>query len=129
MLVPPSAPVGLDIYDMGTYSSDEQAGKNELLKEVRQEMALEWARRVRKNADLKGMKTRRVGAHEALFFEAMVPSRMNKDIHWRQWVFMVNNRCFFVVSTICPEEEAKILPDVEKILASFRAPKQARGAK
>jgi hypothetical protein len=120
MLIPPSAPVGLDIYEMGTYSCDDKASEKELFTRVRQEVAREWAQRVNAKADLKDMSTRRVAAFEALSFEAMVPSKLNKDVRWRQWVFMVTNRCFFVVSTISPEAEATIYPDVEKILATFR---------
>ena len=37
-----------------------------------------------------------------------------------QWGLVVENKCYFVVSTIFPEFEDKIFPDVEAMLASFR---------
>ena len=123
MLVPPDFPVGMDIYEMGTYSSDDCAAEKDLLKRVPTEVALESAKRAHKDAGREDLKPCEVGPYEALFFETMVPSRLGGEVRWRQWVFMVDNRCYFVVSTIAPEYEEKILPDVEKMLASFRAKK------
>jgi hypothetical protein len=120
MLIPPMFPVGMDIYELGTYSSDDKAKQSDLLKKVQMEVALEWARRVNWDAEPKKLKIAKVGPYEALFFTAMIPSQLEKDIRWRQWVFMVDNKCYFVVSTILPEFENKIFPDVEKMLASFR---------
>jgi len=123
MLVPPSFPVGLDIYEMGSYSADGEEKGSDLLKRVPAEVALEWAQRVRKDASLEDLKTAKVGVHEALFFESMVPSQLGKDVRWRQWVFMIDNQCYFAISTILPEFDMEIFPDVEKMLASFRAKK------
>ncbi|HLX62952.1 MAG TPA: hypothetical protein VKX17_16895, partial [Planctomycetota bacterium] len=64
-----------------------------------------------------------VGSFDALYFESMVPSQLKKEIRWRQWVFMDGERCYFIVSTIFPDNEAKIFPDVEKMLQSFKAKK------
>lgn len=123
MLVPPTFPVGLDIYEMGTYSTDDKAKQADLLKKVQREVSLEWARRVSKDAAPEKLKTTKVGLYDALFFEAMIPSQLNKEIRWRQWVFMVDSKCYFVVSTILPELEEQIFPDVEKMLASFKVKK------
>jgi hypothetical protein len=35
---------------------------------------------------------------------------------------MVDIRCYFIVSTIIPDREQAIFPDVEKMVASFRIP-------
>jgi hypothetical protein len=123
MLVPPSFPVGLDIYEMGSYSSDDKAKEKDLLNKVRTEVALEWAQRVAENVDRERLKPAKVGPYEALSFEAMVPSQLNKELRWRQWVFMAENKCYFVVSTILPDLDDKIFPDVQKMLTSFRAKK------
>ncbi len=123
MLVPPNFPVGMDIYEMGTYSSDDKTTTKDLFNKVRTEVALEWAKRVRQDASQKDLKSVKVGPYEALFFESMVPSQLGKEIHWRQWVFMNDDKCYFVVSTILPELEKKIFPDVEKMLASIRVKK------
>jgi hypothetical protein len=118
MLSPPSFPVGLDVYEMGTYSIDE--GDKKKLLDIRTDVAMEWAGRVKDGVERDDLRTVKVGPFEALYFEAMIPSRMDEEIHWRQWVFMADNQCYFIVSTILPELDEKIFPDVEKMLASFR---------
>jgi len=119
MLIPPSFPVGMDIYEMGTYSADDKADEEDLSKKVRAEVALEWAKRVHPDAEPDDMRPAKVGQYEALSFEALVPSQLGKDLRWRQWVFMAGDKCYFVVSTILPDLDDEIFPDVEKMLASF----------
>ena len=120
MYVPPSFPVGMDIYEMGTYSSDEKTSQQDFANEIRSAVALQWAQRVNGNAKSEDLQSAKVGAFDALFYESMIPSQSNKEIKWRQWVFMVGNKCYFIVSTIFPEFEDKIFSDVQKMLASFR---------
>jgi len=120
MHVPPSFPVGMDIYEMGTYSSDEPGKEKELADKIRADVALEWAQRVNPAAMPEDLKPAKVGTFDALYYESMIPSQLNREIKWRQWVFMSDNKCYFIVSTILPEYEDKIFPDVEKMLASFR---------
>jgi hypothetical protein len=120
MLVPPGFPVGLDIYEMGVYSADVQAEEPKLLERVPIGVALGWIARIQVNADKDSLKAAKVGTHDALFFETTVPSQVGEDVHWRQWTFMVGNRCYGIVSTILPSLEDTIYPDVEKMLASFR---------
>ncbi len=126
MLVPPTFPLGADIHEMGTYSSDDKEAEKDLLRKVPTEIALEWAKRVHKDATREDLKPSNVGSYDALFFESMAPSKLEKDVRWRQWVFMVDRRCYFVVSTILPEYEDRIYQDVQKMLASFRV-RQERG--
>lgn len=121
MLIPPSFPVGMDIYEMGTYSADAAEDQADLLQKVRSEVAVEWAKRVHPEAEAEDMHPARVGDYEALYFETMVPSQLKKDLRWRQWVFMVDDKCYFIVSTILPEFDDEIFSDVEQMLASFRA--------
>ncbi|MCE9547257.1 MAG: hypothetical protein K8T25_17435 [Planctomycetia bacterium] len=118
MLIPPSFPVGMDIYEMGTYSTDDKTKEKELFDKVRTDVALQWAQRVN-DTHVEDLKSVKIGSHDALFFTAMVPSHIGKDLRWRQWVFMENNRCYFVVSTILPELDKKIYPDVEKMLSTL----------
>ncbi len=120
MHVPPNFPVGLDIYETGCYSSKDAEADGDFLKSIRLAVALEWAQRVNENAVEEDLKPTRVGGFDALFYESMIPSQLGKEIRWRQWVFMVDNKCYFIVSTIFPELEAAIVPDVEKMLASFK---------
>ena len=120
MYVPPTFPVGMDIYEMGTYSSDEEMNPEEFSEKMRWEIALEWAQRVNEKARQEDLKPAKVGTLEALFYEAMIPSQLGKAIRFRQWVFMVENKCYFIVSTILPELEDKIFPDVLEMVTSFR---------
>jgi hypothetical protein len=124
MFVPPTLPVGLDIYEMGTYSCDDKGKRKELLNKVRHDVALEWAQRVSEAARKEDLKSAKVGSFDALFFEAMVDSQLDKKMRWRHWVFMDDDKCYFVVSTILPEFEGKVFLDVEKMLSTFKVKKQ-----
>ncbi|WP_395743872.1 hypothetical protein [Prosthecobacter sp.] len=121
---PATFPVGMDIYEMGTYSAKKKEDEAALFEKVRKEVALEWAKRVKPEAKAEDLKPAKVGAYEALHFEAMIPARTGGDVHWRHWVFMVDNACYFIVSTIFPEKEAEYFPDVEKMLGSFTVDKK-----
>lgn len=121
MLIPPDFPVGMDIYEMGAYSTNDANDAQEFFEKVRADVALEWAQRVHKDAASDDMQPAKVGTYDALYYETMVPSQLKKDMRWRQWVFMVDNRCYFVVSTILPELDDEIFPDVEAMLTTFRA--------
>lgn len=121
MYSPPIFPVGLDVYEMGTYSASAPSGQAELYKRVPGEVALEWAKRVQPKATREDLKPAKVGQYDAIFFESMVKSQMKKPVHWRQWVFMVGNTCYFIVSSILPENDSKIYPDVEQMLKTFHA--------
>ena len=123
MHIPPDFPVGMDIYEMGTYSAGEKDPPKDFAGRIRSVVSLEWAQRVSRTAKAEDLKPAKVGESEALYFEAMVPSHFGKDLRWRQWVFLVDNRCFFVVSTIAPDLDQKIFPDVKKMLESFRIKK------
>lgn len=125
MYIPPEFPVGLDIYEVGVYSAEDAADSEKLFKRVRAEVSRQWAGRVSENVAEMDFRDTKVGSYDALYYEAMIPSQFGKKIRWRQWVFMVDNKCYFVVSTIFPELEEKILPDVKKMLASFRAKAKA----
>lgn len=126
MLVPPDFPIGMDIYQMGAYSSEDAKDAEalaELMKQVRADVALEWARRVNSQARAEDSSIESVGPYEALHFEVMVPTQLG-EMRWRQWVFVVENKCFFVVSTILPELEDSIYPDVEKMVQTIRIKKE-----
>lgn len=124
MYVPPSFRVGMDIYEMGTYSSDKTPTDPKFFEKIQQDVSLEWAQKMNPKATLKDLQIKPVGKFEALYYEAMIPSIFKKDVKWRQWVFMDGNQCYFVVSTILPELEDKIYPDVEQMLKSFKVKKK-----
>lgn len=120
MYVPPRFPVGMDIYEMGTYSPQGQDAMQDFYSGIRAAVALEWAQLVHEGAKPEDLRSAKVGAFDSLFYETTVPSSLGEDLHWRHWVFMVDNACYFVVSTLPPDREDKLLPDVERMLASFQ---------
>jgi len=120
---PSTVPVGMDIYEYGTYSTKDKAKEPELWERVRKEVALEWAQRVKKGAKADELKPAKVGSFDALFFESMIDARTGGQVHWRHWVFMVGNKCYFIVSTIFPEDEKTLYPDVEAMLKTFQIKK------
>lgn len=120
MYVPPSFLVGLDIYEMGTYSQDGRPADASFRDWVRREVALEWTRRVGQHVAADEFQRAKVGAYEALFFEFTANRGDGHAIHWRQWVFMVDDACYAAISSILPELDDTIFPDVEKMLASFK---------
>ena len=122
--IPPTFPVGMDIYEMGTYSAANPQEEEALFAKVRHEVALQWATRVKNDAKGEDLKPAKVGGYEALHFDAEVPSRDGRKLHWRHWVFMVDNACYFIVSTIFPEMEEQLFPEVEKMLSSFKVAKK-----
>ena len=122
--IPPTFPVGMDVYEMGTYSAAKKADEEALFTKVRAKVALEWAKRVKNDAKAEDLKPAKVGGYEALHFDALIPSQDGKDVRWRHWVFMVDNACYFIVSTIFPEMEEQLYPDVKKMLGSFTVVKK-----
>ena len=121
MYSPAGSDTSMDVYEMGTYTSQDKSAEPELLKKVPQELALEWARKVKPKAKLTDFSARKVSNHDAIFFETSVKSQAKKDVHWRQWLFMDGEQCYFIVSTLYPDVEAKLLPDVEAMLKSFHS--------
>ncbi len=122
--IPPTFAVGMDIYEMGTYSADNKEDEAALFEKVRQEVAMEWAMRVKSDTKAADLRAAKVGSYDALHFEAMLPTRDGKKVHWRHWVFMADNACYFIVSTIFPEMEDTLFPDVEKMLSSLKVDKK-----
>ena len=120
MLIPPTFPLGMDIHELGSYSSDDKTKEKELLAKVPAELSLEWAKRAKDHVDPKELKAAKVGPYDALHFETMMPLRDGSTIHWRQWIFMVDNKCYFVISTIPPQLEAQLFPDIQAMVASFK---------
>jgi hypothetical protein len=120
MHVPKEFPIGMDIYQMGTYSPEKGEVTPEFINKTRLNISLTWAQRVRPETKSKDLITTKVGSYEALYFESMTKSQLGEEIKWRQWVFFVGNEAYFIVSTILPEFEDKIFPDVKKMISTFQ---------
>lgn len=117
---PATFPVGLEVYDLGTYSASDPAQEETFLKSVPERVALEWARRVKSEVSKEELRADKVADYNAVLFEAKVPGQSNQTVHWRQWVFMSGNRCFLIISAALPEFEDRIYPDVKAMLKSFK---------
>ncbi len=111
---PPSAPVGMDVYVMGTYSDSEK--KSDLSDKVRKDIALRFARGFKKDVTTKEMSRVKVGKCDALHFKISAP---RTGIIWRQWIVVDSAVAIAIVSAVKPEHEKQILPDVETMLKSF----------
>ena len=83
MHVPPDFPVGMDIYEMGTYSSPETTTGPEFADKIRSAVALESAQRVNEKATPGDLKPAKVGTFDALYYESMIPSQLDKEVKWR----------------------------------------------
>lgn len=123
MYVPPQFPVGMDIHELGTYSADDKTKEKELLQRVRLEVSLMWANQAQDQVQQQDLKPVKLGPYDALYFETLMPLRTGDKMRWRQWTFMVDNRCFFVISTILPRLEDQIFPEVEAMVQSFQIKK------
>jgi len=112
---PPIAPVGMDVYWMGTYSVDKGEDAANLFARVRSELAMLFARDFEKNVTAKDMRLVHVGKSDALYFQAPGPS----GVTWRQWILVDKGQAFAIVSAIKPEQEKQLLPEVQAMLDSF----------
>jgi hypothetical protein len=111
---PPSAPVGMDIYLMGTYSVSEEG--EDLFGKVREDIAVRFAKGFKKEVSAEEMLKVKVGGSHALHFKTSAPQT---GIIWRQWIVVDSGMAFAIVSAIKPEREKEILPDVTAMLKSF----------
>lgn len=115
--VPPIAPVGMDIYMLGEYSTDDGAGEDALFERVRKEHALRFAATVVPTATFEQMRAVKVDGADALFFEGTNPK---SGILWRQWAFIRRHTSFVIVSAIHPDNDARLLPQVMQMVESFQ---------
>ena len=111
---PPSAPVGMDVYVMGTYSALEK--ESTLFTKVQEDIALRFARSFKNDVTTKEMSKVKVGKCDALHFKISAP---RTGIIWRQWIVVDSAVAIAIVSAVTPEHEKQILPDVEEMLKSF----------
>ncbi|MCW5821557.1 MAG: hypothetical protein KIT34_02075 [Cyanobacteria bacterium TGS_CYA1] len=115
---PPKFPVGLDIYEMGTYSSSD--GDSIKLKSIPSDLLLEWGKRIKQNPTKADLKKGKIGTFDADLYECEISGKDDKKLKWHNWTFMNGNKCYFVLSAYPNELENDIYPDVQKILSTFR---------
>jgi len=112
--VPPSQPVGMDVYMLGTYST---ANDPSLANKIRDALAEQFAGGLDPQATAAKMKPIRVADVEALYFECPAP---RPGITWRQWSLIDHGQAILVVSTLAKENEVTLLPQVERMVASLK---------
>jgi hypothetical protein len=112
---PPIAPVGMDIYWLGSYSSDE-GNTSALFSHIREELAMRFVRGYVDGVSPKQMSLKPAGKVEALYFET---SATNSGAVWRQWVIVEKGQGIAIVSAIHREQEKALLPDVLSMVNSF----------
>ena len=113
--IPDIAPVGMDVYMMGRYT-DTKVKVND----IRNAIAMLFAAKFNPKVGPGDMKTVTVDGVEALFWESPAPS---PGVTWRQWSFVKDGQAFLIVSSIDKGNEDKLLPAVEKMVASFKVAK------
>ena len=122
-ITPPECPIGLDIFELGTFTSD--SSDNSFYDKIAKDIALTWAKRVTRSSELTEsvLSESEVAKHKAYYFEKTIPTKIGYPAKWRQWVFFVDSRCFMAVATIFPKYESKYYPQVLKMLESFQVNK------
>lgn len=110
--VPAIAPVGMDIYMNGRF----KGLKEQQLKDIRDEQALVFADRMHNGVTVEEMTPITVDGVEALYYKTKAPVEGRQ---WRQWAFIKGGQSFLIVSAVSDQNEAKLIPDVEKMVQSF----------
>ncbi|MDX2108303.1 MAG: hypothetical protein SFY67_18060 [Candidatus Melainabacteria bacterium] len=110
--VPSIAPVGMDIYMFGRYSGLDEKQKEKLIDDIGSRFYKVFVQAPKKS-DFKDVV---VDGCQAKFLET---TAKRKDVKWRQWVFFKNGQAFGIVSSIAAENEDKLYPAVQKMVASF----------
>jgi hypothetical protein len=110
---------------LGSYSTADRKDDAALFNRVRETIAMEFAQRFKKDVSAREMTDVAVGSLQASHFQAAGPP----GIIWRQWVIVDSGMAFAIVSAIKPEHEKEILPDVLKMVASFKVLNGATGGK
>jgi len=115
--VPPTAPVGMDVYTLGHYSADDPAELKALGPKIRERLSMIFAPGFKPDVTASDFREQKVAGVDALFFTAPTPRDPKRT--WRQWAFVKDGWAFVVVSVLHTDQEPKLLPDVKRMLASF----------
>ncbi len=113
----------MDLHVSGRLSALDKAKEAELFSAAPIEAALDSLRRLKRDATSKDLTKTKVGIYDAHFFEADMPNKTGKQLHWRQWHFMVGSQLCYVISTIFEDQDDKLYPAVQAMLKTFRIEK------
>ncbi len=114
---PPTFPVGMDIYQLGSYSAKKSKDEAKLFEKIREDLALRFAKGFNPNIKAKDMQSVKIDEADALYFEAPIPRR--EGAVWRQWVFVKNGKAFAIVSSLM-KQDTILFEDVQTMIKSFQ---------
>jgi hypothetical protein len=117
VFIPPIAPVGMDVYMTGHYSTVQTKERTKLYQRAREELALAFAEPFNPKIKKRDLRATKVAGEPALFWKTRAPGR--PEITWRQWAVVLDGWGFVIVSAIEDKNETRVLPDVERMVASF----------
>jgi hypothetical protein len=120
---PKLAAVGMDIYWLGSYSTDQPDG-GAMFQRVREDLAMHFVQGYVDGVRPAMMKLTNVGKTEALYFTTL----SERGLVWRQWVMLAKGQALAIVSAIQPEHEKDLLPDVLSMVNSFEIAESRTGA-
>ncbi|MFA6210178.1 MAG: hypothetical protein WC714_12200 [Candidatus Obscuribacterales bacterium] len=112
--IPTLQPVGMDVYMLGRYSGLSR----EKTIESRNLNALMFAKMFDKTVTVGDMEEVKLSNCDALFFKAK--ATIKKDCQWRQWSFLKDGQAFVIVSALDNKNADVLLPQVERMVASFQ---------
>jgi hypothetical protein len=112
--IPPTAPVGMDIYMMGKYSGLTPDKERKIIEHG----AALYSKRIDPKSTAKTMKEVTVDGVAALYFSSPAPS---PGMLWRQWAFLKNGELYVIVSAYKEEQKEQIEKDVDSMVATFHA--------
>lgn len=118
VLVPPTAPVGMDVYTMAHFSTEDPEKLPEVFANARKYVSRLFAQRLKSDVTEKDFSSEKACGEPALYFS--VPTPRDPNLKWRQWAFVKDGWCFIIVSVISEENELKLLPDVKAMIASIQ---------
>lgn len=118
VFVPPIAPVGMDVYVLGHFSSGDPKKLPEVFANARKHSSMLFARRFKSGVTEKDFSSEKVCGETALYFST--PTPRDSKLKWRQWAFVKSGWSFIVASVISQENEPQLLPDVKAMIASLQ---------
>lgn len=114
---PPTFPVGMDIYQLGSYSAEKPKDEAKLFEKIREDLALRFAKGFNPSIKAKDMQTFKIDGTDTLYFESPIPRR--EDAIWRQWVFIKKGKAFAIVSSLM-RKDTGLFEDVQEMIKSFQ---------
>ncbi|HMO20325.1 MAG TPA: hypothetical protein PKC98_05090 [Candidatus Melainabacteria bacterium] len=120
MYIPPNCPIGLDIFDIGSFSPSASENADAILKKATEEVALSFAAKTGKAPEEIKFTRQKVAGKDALFYQCEVQTRTGYKALWRQWTFYAGDRVYIAISSIFPNYEEKLYPQVKEMLATLQ---------